>query len=63
MRAHCARIDEIGDARGQHARLAAARAREDQRGLMGQGDRLSLFGIKAVENTHGKIKQGTKLAV
>ena len=39
--------DQVGDARGQHACLAAARPGEDQRGLVRQRDGLALFGIEA----------------
>ena len=39
--------DQISDTGGQHARLAAARPRQYQRGLCGQGHRLQLRGIEA----------------
>jgi len=38
--------DEICDARGQHARLAAARAGQYQRGLGGEFNSGALFGIE-----------------
>ena len=40
MRADRAGADQISDARGQHARLAATRSGENQRGLVRQGDSL-----------------------
>ncbi len=46
-RAHFTRLDQVGDTRGEHACLAAARAREDQGALARQGNRLELLGIEA----------------
>ena len=42
-------LDQPGDARGEHARLAAARAGEDQRVLVGQRDGGELFGVEVFE--------------
>ncbi len=47
VRADLSGTDEIGDARSQHPRLAATRARKNQRGLGGQCDGCALFGIEA----------------
>ncbi len=50
--ADVAGLDQPGDARGEHARLARARARQDQRGLVGQGDGGELFGVEIGEKGH-----------
>ena len=57
MRADRAGADQISDARSQHARLAAARPRKDQSGLVRQSDSLALFGIEAGKQggIHGRI--------
>jgi hypothetical protein len=47
VRADLSGLDEPGDARGQHARLAAAGAREDQRRLVRQGDGSALLRVEA----------------
>jgi len=52
-RAASPRLDQPGDARGEDAGLAGARAGEDQRVLVGQGDGGELFGIEVVEEGHG----------
>ena len=50
-RADLAGLDQVGDARGQNPRLAAAGARQHQGTLARQGYRLELFGIEIVEET------------
>ena len=57
VRADLPGADEIGDARGQHARLAAARPGQDQRGLGGKFDGGTLFGIETGKQgrIHGRI--------
>ena len=53
-RARLPGLDQVGDARGEHARLAAAGAREDEGGLARQGDGLELLGIEVFEEAgHG----------
>jgi len=47
MRADRASADQISDARGQYARLAATRPGKDQRGLVRQRDGLKLRRIEA----------------
>ena len=42
-------LDEVGDARGEHARLAAAGAGEDEGGFARKGDGPELLGIEACE--------------
>ena len=42
-------LDEVGDARGEHARLAAAGAGEDEGGFAGKGDGPELLGVQACE--------------
>ena len=42
-------LDQPGDARGEHARLAAAGAGEDQRVLVGKRDRVQLLRIEVFE--------------
>ncbi len=49
VRTHLPGLDEPRDARREHARLAAARAGENQRGLRRQGDGFELFGVEAFE--------------
>ena len=46
-------LDQPGHARGQHARLAAARAGQDQRGLMRQRDSFELMFVKTGEKGWG----------
>ncbi len=46
------RADEIGDARGEHARLATSRPGQDQRGSGGQFDGGTLFGIETLQQFH-----------
>jgi hypothetical protein len=45
-RAHGAGLDEVGDARGEHARLAAAGPGEDEGGFARKGDGPELLGIE-----------------
>ncbi len=45
--------DQIGDAVHEHARLAAARAREDQQRALGDLDRAALLRIQSVEDRLG----------
>ena len=49
------------DARRQHARLAASRAREDQRGRVRKGDGSKLLGIEVFEKRRGHAVIGTLL--
>ena len=49
VRTHLARLDEPRDARRQYSRLAAAGAREDQRGLSGQRDGFELLLVQTCE--------------
>ncbi len=60
-RAHLAALDQVRDARGEDARLAAARAGEDERGFARQGDGLVLLGIEVRENLghRSKVVSGT----
>lgn len=44
--------DQIGDALCQDARLARARAGENQNGARASGDRFFLLGVKRVERIH-----------
>ena len=47
--AHLAGLNQIGDARGEHTRLAAARAGQNQRRLVRQGHGGELFGVEVFE--------------
>ncbi len=52
-------LDQPRDAGNEHARLAAASAREDQRGFVGQRHGGELFGIQIGEQVgHGEIGRG-----
>jgi hypothetical protein len=55
---HVARLDQPGDAGGEDSRLPRARAGEDQRGLVRQGDRGELLGVEILEETvHSGIRR------
>ncbi len=61
QRAGLPALDQPCDARGEHARLAAAGAGQNERGLMRQGDGFELMFVEAVEKTRchylrGKLK-------
>ena len=43
--------EDVGDARREHARLARARAGEDEEGALGGLDRLALLRVQALENS------------
>jgi len=43
---HCAAFDQVGDAMGQNPRLAAARARENERRTVFTGDGAALFRVE-----------------
>jgi len=49
VRTHVSGLDEPGDPGGEDARLARARAGEDQRRLVGKGDCGELLGIEVFE--------------
>jgi len=55
-RAHVAGGDQPGDARSEHARLAAARAGKNQRVLIRQRDGGELFRIEIVEQRHRTVR-------
>ena len=52
-RAHLPGLDQPGDARGENARLAAAGARQDQRGLLRQSHCCQLLWIQTAEDVAG----------
>jgi hypothetical protein len=57
-RAHLPGLDQPRNARGEHARLAAAGAGEDQRRLVRQRDRFELLFIEAGEKIRGHDRRG-----
>ena len=51
---HLPRLQQPGDARGEHARLARAGAGQDQRGTGGQRHRRQLLGVQAAQQPVGR---------
>ncbi len=65
VRRHPAGLDQPRNARGQHARLARTRAREDQRGRVRQRHRGALFGIEASQQGvgHAGVESGNQSVI
>ncbi len=58
VRADVPGLDEPGDASGENARLARAGAGEDQRRLVGKGDRGELLGVEVFKETgHALVRE------
>ena len=55
VRPRAALAEQVADARGEHARLARAGARDHERGPVGQGHRLPLGGVQPCEQLVGRV--------
>jgi hypothetical protein len=57
-----ARLQQPGDAGGEHPRLAGAGARQDERIALGQGDRGALLRVQVLQQGHVRMIRGVGIS-